>query len=82
MAEPIIDIKLQGDNAWPDLQDKGVIHGGSVWRLVALRGGMASGRTSITLRLDLADGNAVIAETSVRAWLAAADILRANFPED
>lgn len=81
MAEPIIDIKLQGDNAWPDLKDKGVHNGGSVWRIVALTGGMVSGRTSLTLRLDLPDGNAVIAETSVNAWLAAADILRAAFPE-
>ncbi len=81
MAEPIIDIKLHGDNAWPDLQDKGVTDAGSVIRLACLPGGMASGRTSITLRVDTPDGNAVIVQTSVRAWIDTAAILSAKFPD-
>lgn len=80
---PIINLNLSGDGAWPDLQDKEVIHlTGDVpaWEIAALERGMTSGSPSLALRLDLPDGRVVIAETSVKAFLTAAAAIRAKFP--
>lgn len=48
-------------------------------RITALAGGMMSGAPSVMLRLDLPDGRTVLAQTSLRLFLAAADMLRARY---
>lgn len=80
---PIINLKLDGDGAWTDLQGKDYIHlTGDVpaWEIVALEGGMGTGNPSLALRLDLPDGRVVVAETSVKAFLTTAAAIRARFP--
>ncbi len=79
-----LDLKLDGDNAYPDLAGRSetVIHLGNdapPIGITALEGGMASGRVSVMLRLDLPDGRVVLAETSLRLFLLAADALRARY---
>lgn len=81
-----IDLKLDGDGAYADLDEKmgtgQLIHLGNGARpigITALKDGMASGRPSVMLRLDLPDGRAVLAETSLRLFLAVADVLRAEY---
>jgi hypothetical protein len=82
---PTITLRLHGDNAYPDLaaRPEAVIHLGNdapPIGITALAGGMASGNASVMLRLDLPDGRVVLAETSLRLFLLAADALRAQYP--
>lgn len=81
-----LNITLDGDGAYPDLAETmasgQVIHLGNdapPIGITALADGMASGRLSVMLRLDLPDGRVVLAETSLRLFLAAADALRARY---
>ncbi len=76
-------IKLEGDNAWPDLRDKPedqVIHLQNTIEVTALEGGMASGRTSVAFRFELPDGRSVIAETSLALFLNAARAFKIRYP--
>lgn len=83
---PVMVVKLEGDSAWPELgplvADGKVIHlgqGAPPIQVAGLEGGMTSGKASVCLRIDLPDGRTVIAETSLRCFLVAADALRARF---
>ena len=67
---PVIDLNLDGDNAWPELGDKGFIDVGTTIKVARLRGGMASGEDSLAIRFDSSDGVVTIAQTSVAAWKA------------
>lgn len=75
------DVKDDGDGAWPDLADKGKkVH----WvedtiEVSALVGGMASGKPSVGLRLNLPDGSVCIAQTSLALFLTAAEALKARY---
>lgn len=80
-----LDLRLAGDGAWPELRDKlqrgDVIHLAeeSVLGISALAGGMTSGATSIMFKFELPDGRVVMAETSLKLFLAAAAALRARY---
>lgn len=77
-------INLQGDRAWPDLAGKPVVHlggGAPPIKAVVLDGGMVSGRPSVAIRLELPDGQTVIAETSARLFCAAARAIQARYPD-
>jgi len=69
-----LHISLEGDNAWTDLKEhpERIIHTTNDWHVAALSGGMNSGRPSVAIRIDLPDGQVVIAETSMRLFLGAA----------
>ena len=59
---------LQPEEHWADLLAKEVIYLGdevSPVEIVTMPEGMASGRTSISMRLDLPDGRVVILETAL-----------------
>jgi hypothetical protein len=77
----IIDLKLDGDGAWPDLIDKGVIHLGedTTIGMCVLPGGMTSGRPSVAFRFDLPDGGTVVAEASWRVLATAAQAIAARY---
>jgi hypothetical protein len=63
---PAIDLNLQGDGAWPDLlSNERVIECQGPIKMALLRGGMVSGRASVTIRLDLPDGRVVLTQTSL-----------------
>ncbi len=79
-------LELKGDGCWPDLEGKidtpQVIHLGNDAPPIgvsALEGGLQSGGVSVCLRIDLPDGRIVLAETSLKLFLLAADALRARF---
>ena len=80
-------IKFQSENdkpTWPELERENCIHlgaGAPEIQVVALEGGMESGRPSIALRLDLPDGKSVIAETSARLFVSAARAIAARYPD-
>jgi hypothetical protein len=66
--------------AWPDLEGKDPVEGTGV-QIVCLDKGMASGRPSIGLRIDLPDGSAVFAETSARLLCIVAKAIMARYPD-
>jgi hypothetical protein len=65
---PNIHIILEPEEHWDDLLEKEVIYLGDdapPIEIVAMPGGMASGKTSISIRLDLPDKRVAIVETSL-----------------
>jgi hypothetical protein len=75
---------LAPEEHWPDLLEKEVIYLGneaSPIEMVAMSGGMASGRTSISLRLDLPDGRVVIVETALYELARAVQEMQVHFGE-
>lgn len=78
---PALVLKLDGDHAWPDLEQK--ITAGQIIELehievALLPGGMSSGGASVAIRLDLPDGRTVIAQTSQALFDSAARAFRAR----
>lgn len=81
----LLIINLDGDEAWPDLKDKEIIHLGDdapPIRISALSGGMKSGRPSVAIRIDLPGNKSIVAETSMRLFLAAARTFEARYGEE
>ena len=80
-----LTIHLDGDRLIEDLADREIIHLGNdaqPIRIGALDGGMASGRTSVAFGFELPGGQVVLAETSLRLFLVAADALRARYGDE
>lgn len=80
-----LTVNLGGDNAWPDLRDKGenliwLSNGAPPIQIAVLDMGMKSGRPSCAIRIDMPDGKTVIAETSVRLLLVAAKAIESRYP--
>jgi hypothetical protein len=76
-----LTMHLQGDGCWPDLAEKlgTEAHLEALEFSVALlEKGMASGKPSVMMRVDLPDGKFVIVETSLVLFLTAADAFRAR----
>jgi len=78
MSRPTIDLRLDGDGAWPDLEDRPIIHLTDIG-MSGLRDGMKGGGPSIVFRLDLPDGQTVIAETSLGLLESALNALKIAF---
>ncbi len=74
----VMNVILDGDGCWPDLQDKKIIRAVGL-QVAALRGGTKEGSPSVALRIDLEDGRKVIAETSLKLLLTASDLFRAKY---
>jgi hypothetical protein len=78
-----MSIILDGDNAWPDLRDKKIVHlanDAPPIQIAVLEGGLVSGRPSIALRIDLPNGKHVVAETTARLFVTAARAIEARYP--
>ncbi|RPI99132.1 MAG: hypothetical protein EHM36_16475 [Deltaproteobacteria bacterium] len=69
---------LDGCGCWPDLQGKKIIRATRI-QVAALQGGMKTGAPSVAFRIDLEDGQTVIAETSLKLLLTASDLFRAKY---
>ena len=82
---PVIDVYRNGEGLWPDLPTKVVHHVrndiGAI-AMAGLPGGMEKGRTSVSIRIDLPNGEVVIAETSLRPLLQAAAAFRGWYGEE
>ncbi len=81
---PSLDVHVEGDKCWPDLEARrdDIIHVTEHMEVAALSGGMVTGRPSVAFRIDLPDGRVVIAETSMRLFLSAADMFRARYKRE
>jgi len=78
---PVMNVTIlrkRDPSPWEALGDPSVIapHPEVPWQLAILEAGCASGAPSIALRMDLADGRVLIAETSLGAWLTATAAFR------
>jgi hypothetical protein len=74
----VMSVILDGDGCWPDLQDKKIIRAIGL-EVAALQGGTKGGSPSVAFRIDLEDGQTVIAETSLRLLLTASDLFKARY---
>lgn len=80
---PAMILKLDGDNAWPDLRDRDFHHLGrdaKAIEVAVLAAGMVSGKPSVALRFELPNGEIVVAETSAVLFVSAARAIAAKFP--
>lgn len=78
-----LTVKLEGDGAWPDLRTKNFIHvanGAPPIEVAVLDGGLASGRPSVAIRIELPDGQTVVAETTARLFVTAGRAIAAKYP--
>lgn len=76
---PMITIILDGDGAAPELATSKVHHVTDDFKVMALSGGMESGRPSVGIVARLEDGSHVFLKTSMRCFLAAAKAFEARF---
>jgi hypothetical protein len=75
---PAINIHLVGDDCWPDLDSKSVEMTQEPIGVALLKGGMVSGKPSVTIRIDLPGDRVVLAETSLDLFVAAARAMTAR----
>ena len=79
---PTIHVILEPEEHWSDLLQKNVIYLGDEAppiEIVAMPGGMASGQTSISMRLDLPEGQVVVVETSLEQLARAVQAIQARY---
>ena len=74
----VMGVILDGDGCWPDIQDNKIIRAVGL-QVAALQGGMKGGAPSVAFRIDLENGQTVIAETSLKLLLTASDLFRAKY---
>lgn len=61
---PALTIITNGDRCWPELKETGFIVGR--WTAIArLPNGTALGKPTVTVRIELPDGQTVLAETTL-----------------
>lgn len=65
-----LEVFANGDKCWPDLVTRGY-RAGRIVGIARLPGGLASGRSSVTVRIELGDSTIVLGETSLAALYAA-----------
>jgi hypothetical protein len=82
----VLDIHINGDGCWPDLEGSTIAGGNGprlqvteVASIAALASGMQSGLPSVMIRLNLPDGTVALGETSMRLFLQAAAAFRARY---
>lgn len=61
---PALTIIMNGDNCWPELKEKGFVTGDFV-AIARLPNGTVSGKPTVTVRIELPDGQTVLAETTL-----------------
>jgi hypothetical protein len=74
-----LDVILDGDNAWTELRGPGM-YTAAEWTAVAgLADGTSGGKPAVVVRITMPDGSAVLAQTTLRLFLMAADALKARY---
>lgn len=77
-----LSVNLNGDGAWTDLAEREIVHLRDInIELAVLDGGLASGRPSVAIRLDLPDGKTIIAETTARLFVSAGRMIAGRYPD-
>ena len=76
-----LKIILNSDGVWPELKGRTIHHIKDGLAVAILDKGMTSGKPSVAIRADLADGSSVIMETSARLFCSAAKAFMAKYPD-
>lgn len=71
-----IKINLEGDGAWEDIKE--IETGAVLERIALLKGGMRSGKTSVSLLIKIEEGKYIHAQTSLAAFMAATGLIEAK----
>ena len=76
---PVLHILPYGDGRWTDLDPERTtwLRDAGQLTVAGLSKGLQSGLPSVAIRIDLPDGSVVVAETTLRLFLTAADALKA-----
>ncbi len=75
----MLKVHVDGDGCWPDLLKREVISIDNRFEIAGLSNGMSKGDPSVAFRFDLPDGRIVFAQTSLKLFLTAADMLKARY---
>lgn len=79
---PVLKLNMEGDGCWQDLQtlfaSRHLRHSENI-EMAVLALGMTSGKPSVAIRINLDEGDVVIAETSLALFLSAADAFKAKY---
>ncbi len=84
---PRINVNLDGDGAWPDMEQ--LINDGKLIiipdetaiDIAVLDDGTVSGEPSIAFRFHLPDGKVAFAQTTLRLYLLTASVIQAKYPD-
>lgn len=60
-----LDVKLDGDNCWPELQESGFVPA-QIIGIARLPVATSGGRSAVVVRIQLEDGRTVLAQTTLR----------------
>lgn len=77
---PALTVKFDGEAAWPDLATRHVHNHNEPIEVAVLEKGMASGKPSVAIRLDI-EGGSIIAQTSAALFVQAARMIHAKYPD-
>lgn len=70
-----VAVHCNGEGCWPDpMQRPESVIEARLTSVARLPHGMASGKSSVTIRIDLPDGRIVLAETSLAIWNAVTQV--------
>lgn len=79
---PSMNVRLDGDGCWPELPEKhkrgmliDLMDDGTPIQFALLKKAMKSGKSSVTMRVDLPDGRTVLTQTSMDLFENGAKIL-------
>lgn len=82
-----LTVTLDSEGAWPDiekLKPRDFYHlanSAPPIQIAVMDRGLASGRPSVAIRIDLPDGRVVVAETTARLYCTAANAIMAKYPD-
>ncbi len=75
---PHMDIQLEGDGAFKDVDLSKMVHTTQAITVAYLENGTASGKGSVSFGIELPDGTFVIAETTAALFITAAKTIEAR----
>lgn len=77
----VVELNLEGigDGCWPDLLRRKILDVTSEIKVAVLKGGMTSGKSSVTLRIDLDENQSVVAQVSLEMLLTVTDTIKARY---
>ena len=79
---PVLKLNMEGDGCWQDLHtlfaSRHLRRSESI-EIAVMEKGMTSGKPSVAIRVNLDEGDVVIAETSLALFLSAADAFKGKY---
>lgn len=72
-----MDIKLDGDGCWPELNPDECLDLTDVeWKVALLQNGTVRGKPTVLLRVDVEGGRPILLQTTLALFLAAAEAFK------